>query len=54
MTAWRKILHRNQWLLLGLLAVGLLLWGRLRYTQGLPRTAVADPAAQAVETRSGP
>ncbi len=51
---WRVIVRRNLWLGIGLLAVGLLMWGRLRMRE-IPRTAIAnDPKLVAVAPESGP
>jgi hypothetical protein len=44
---WQVLVRRNQWLVIGLLAVTLLLWGRLRMRGEIPRTAVADPPVAA-------
>lgn len=48
---WRVLVRRNQWLLLGLAAVSLLLWGRLRLRGEIPRVAVADDPPTAVSTQ---
>lgn len=51
---WRVLVRRNQWLLLGLAAVSLLLWGRLRLRGEIPRVAVADDPPTAVSTQPPP
>lgn len=50
---WRVLLRRNQWLVLGLLAVSLLLWGRLRMRE-IPRVAVADDPPRAAAISAPP
>lgn len=53
---WRVIVRRNLWLGIGLLAVGLLMWGRLRMRE-IPRTAIAndpEPVAAAIEAPPPP